>query len=150
MEYFYIKGFKMKLYTIGYSGKKEDDFFEILQNANVSKLIDVRRFRYSKFVPFASEINLKKKCKQKYVVMEKLAPSIQLLKSWQNGDIAWSYYERVYLEYLTNIKAETLFTESFLDNACFLCMEKEPIQCHRRLLAEYLSSKFKDVEIIHL
>ena len=140
----------MKLYTIGYSGKKESDFFEILKNANVSRLIDIRRFRYSKFIPFASEINLKKKCKQKYVVMEKLAPSIQLLKSWQKGDIAWSYYERVYLKYLTDIRAETLFTESFLNNACFLCMENNATQCHRRLLTEYLSLKFKDVEIVHL
>lgn len=50
----------MKLFTIGYSGKSEAKFFEILREVGVSKIIDVRRFRTSKFVSFASEINLQK------------------------------------------------------------------------------------------
>lgn len=33
----------MKLFTIGYSGKSEAKFFEILREAGVSKIIDVRR-----------------------------------------------------------------------------------------------------------
>lgn len=140
----------MKLFTIGYSGKSEAKFFEILREAGVSKIIDVRRFRTSKFVPFVSEINLHKKCKYKYVVMEQVAPLSELLSDWQKGEIAWSYYEREYKKYLLEIHAEKFFSKDILDNACLLCMEGEAYQCHRRLLAEYLSEKFNDVEVVHL
>lgn len=140
----------MKLFTIGYSGKSEAKFFEILREAGVSKIIDVRRFRTSKFVSFASEINLQKKCKYKYVVMEQVAPLSRLLSDWRNGEIAWSYYEREYKKYLSEIHAEKIFSKGVWDNACLLCMEGEAIQCHRRLLAEYLSEKFNDVEVVHL
>lgn len=140
----------MRLFTVGYSGKNEVKFFEILRKVGVSKIIDVRRFRTSKFVPFASEINLQKKCKHKYSIIKQVAPSCELLDCWQKGEIAWSFYEREYKKYLESIHAEKFFTKEFLSNACLLCMEEKPAQCHRRLLAEYLSEKFEDIEVIHL
>ena len=60
----------------------------------MSKIIDVRRFQTSKFVAFASEINLQKKCKHKYSIIEQIATSCKLLDYWQKGEIAWSFYER--------------------------------------------------------
>jgi len=33
---------------------------------------------------------------------------------------------------------------------CFLCSEDTPEHCHRRLVAEYLKEKLKDIEIEHL
>ena len=132
----------MTLFTIGYSGKNEAKFFEILRENGIKKLIDVRRFRTSKFITFASEKNLQSKCKHKYIVIEQVAPTTELLTNWQKGEIAWSYYERTYNEYLKQIQAENFFTKELLDSACLLCMEEKPSQCHRRLLAEYLKETF--------
>ena len=140
----------MYLYTIGYSGKSEAEFYEILRTHKVSRIIDVRRFKTSKYVPFANGENLSRKCKDKYVAIPDVAPEKSLLLQWQNGDIAWSYYERTYLEFLQLISAQNFFTEEILDNACLLCMEASPSQCHRKLLAQYLANYFPSLKIEHL
>ena len=36
------------------------------------------------------------------------------------------------------------------DGACLLCSEERPHQCHRRLVAEYLQERWRNVEICHL
>jgi len=36
------------------------------------------------------------------------------------------------------------------NNACFLCSEEFPDECHRRLLVEYFKEKIGDIEIVHL
>lgn len=37
-----------------------------------------------------------------------------------------------------------------LNNLCFLCTKITPEQFHRRLLAEFIKSKFRNVGIMHL
>ena len=37
----------MKLYTIGYAGKSAREFFTILKNSDVKKIIDVRLYPYT-------------------------------------------------------------------------------------------------------
>ncbi|MBR1544966.1 MAG: DUF488 family protein [Alphaproteobacteria bacterium] len=48
------------------------------------------------------------------------------------------------------MQAENFFTKELLDGAYLLCMEEKPSQCHRQLLAEYLSKKFNIEKIKHL
>ena len=45
---------------------------------------------------------------------------------------------------LSKIKAEEL------NNACLLCSEPTPEQCHRNLVAEYFREKFGNIDIKHL
>jgi uncharacterized protein (DUF488 family) len=37
-----------------------------------------------------------------------------------------------------------------LDESCLLCSEDLPDKCHRRLVADYLSSKWGELRIQHL
>jgi len=77
-----------KIYTIGFAGKKQDEFLEIL-TANGVRMLTARQ-------------------------------------------------------------PEKLFSPESLDGVCFLCTEKSPAQCHRRLVAEYLAAQFPNTEIVHL
>jgi hypothetical protein len=47
-------------YTIGYSGKKISDFIDIIKNAGVATLVDVRFSPVSRFKPEFSKNNLKR------------------------------------------------------------------------------------------
>ena len=63
---------------------------------------------------------------------------------------SWPSYERDFLALLTERGIEKAVTPELLHEACLLCSEGKPAQCHRRLVAEYLRSKWGNVEIIHL
>jgi uncharacterized protein YeaO (DUF488 family) len=74
-----------------------------------------------------------------------LAPSIELLNDWQNKKISWAEYEERYLDELRkkDIAIRKLFdTIKGRQVVTFLCAEKEDKYCHRRLLIEYLQSRF--------
>lgn len=45
---------------------------------------------------------------------------------------------------------ETKFSPDIFDSGCILCSEATPQKCHRRLVAEYLSRKWDDVNVQHL
>ncbi len=140
----------MKIYTIGFAGKKEDMFFDILESAGVKTLADIRLWRTARFVPWASGKNLQEKLGNKYKNFPELAPTKELLETYKNNGIDWTGYEQILNNILKERKVEKFFIPEMLDGICFLCTEKLPDQCHRRLVAEYLLSHFPDVEIIHL
>jgi uncharacterized protein (DUF488 family) len=47
-------------------------------------------------------------------------------------------------------RIEKVMRPERLDRACLLCAEAKPEHCHRRLVAEYLKEKLRDLEIEHL
>ncbi|MEI7673379.1 MAG: DUF488 family protein, partial [Deltaproteobacteria bacterium] len=63
---------------------------------------------------------------------------------------SWPVYERDFLALLAARKVEREIAPELLNDSCLLCSEETPPQCHRRLVAEYLHSKWGNVEIIHL
>lgn len=139
-----------KIYTIGFSGKKNADIFmEILTAAGIEKLIDIRLWRTARFVPWANESNLKNTLGDKYIPMLELAPKKELLNAYKNGEIDWNGYKQIFNQILSDRKVEKMFTAESLDKVCFLCSEKTAEKCHRRLVAEYLQKHFL-CEVIHL
>jgi uncharacterized protein (DUF488 family) len=154
-----------KIYTIGFGGKKQDSFMEILNATGVKKLIDIRLWRTTRFVPWASGSNLAAAFGDRYMIMPELAPTKELLSAYKDRQIDWTGYETIFNELLCERQVEKLFTitpppqtsaqhlfasERELNGVCFLCSEKTAEQCHRRLVAEYLSKHFQNIEIIHL
>jgi len=138
------------IYTIGFAGKKQDQFMEILDATGMRLLIDIRLWRASRFVPWASGANLEVVLGGRCRYMPELAPTKELLAGYKDGAISWAEYEKIFNGILAERKIETLFASADkLDRVCFLCAEKLPAQCHRRLVAEYLAQHF-DVSITHL
>ncbi|MDR1694106.1 MAG: DUF488 domain-containing protein [Lactobacillaceae bacterium] len=142
------------IYTIGFTGKSAEEFFTILKNAGVKRVIDVRLYPSTQLFGFARKKDLsfflKSLCDIGYQHNPELAPTDEILKSYKDGKISWQEYEVEYLKLLDerNVAANT--KAELLDKACFLCAEKTPEQCHRRLLAEHLQAKLGNIEIKHL
>jgi uncharacterized protein (DUF488 family) len=145
---------QLKLFTIGFTKKTARDFFEILKKNRVQRLIDIRLNNSSQLAGFSKgsdlEYFLHEICGIKYDHQTNLAPTEELLKGYQKGEVTWDAYEKVYLELLEKRNVLQKNESVMFDHACLLCSEATPERCHRRLLAEYLRSHWNDVEIIHL
>ena len=144
----------IKLYTIGFTQKSAQTFFELLEQNHVKRIIDIRLNNRSQLAGFAKGKDLaffaQRIANIAYVHRLDLAPTQELLRSYRNKEISWEDYTQIYLELLEtrNIKDTLDFTT--LDSACLLCSEPTAEQCHRRLLAEYLQSLNPDIQIVHL
>lgn len=142
------------IYTIGFTGKSAEEFFTILKNAGVKRVIDIRLYPSTQLSGFARKKDLafflKKLCSIGYQHNPELAPTDTILKGFKDKKISWDEYEVEYLNLLDNRDAAANTKAEVLDGACFLCAEQTPEQCHRRLLAEYLQNKLGNIEIKHL
>lgn len=141
----------MTLYTIGFTKKSAEQFFESLKKSGVKTLIDIRLNNKSQLAGFAKAKDLEyflKNAGIDYIYMPEFAPTKQLLDDYMDKKINWDEYESQYLEIIRkrNIKLEL----EIFENACLLCSEEKADKCHRRLAAEYIGNTIKGVDIVHL
>jgi uncharacterized protein (DUF488 family) len=146
------------LCTIGFAGKTAKDFFALLEEARVERLIDIRQHRGGQLSGFAKHPDLayflEKISRISYIHEPLLAPTPELLKTYRKTK-DWPAYE---IGFLTLMKArhvpETLDTASWPSNLALLCSEPGPEKCHRRLVADLLATRWRSeghvVEIRHL
>ena len=85
-----------------------------------------------------------------YVHMPILAPTKDILDAYKKNGGDWHAYERKFVDLVRSRKIESSVSRELLSGACLLCSEPTPHHCHRRLVAEYLSDKWGDVNIHHL
>ncbi len=144
----------IKLFTIGFTRKSAAEFFESLKKAGVRRVIDTRLNNTSQLSGFAKQSDLRyfleKICNIEYEHQLSLAPTKDILDAYKKKNIPWQEYADSYNLLIQKRQVESLLNNENLANACFLCSEDKPHFCHRRLAAEYLSSKFEDIKIIHI
>jgi len=146
----------MKLYTIGFTKKTAEEFFNLLIENKVKTIIDIRRNNKSQLAGFAKENDLKFFLKQianiKYIHLSEFAPDEILLKNYRSKKIDWNQFEEKYLDQIEKYENWENFDIDLLQDGCFLCSEYSPSKCHRRLLAEFFLKKFGDktIQIVHL
>lgn len=143
------------LYTIGFTKKSAEQFFNLLKNNNVKQLVDVRISNSSQLAGFAKgkdlEFFVKEICHIPYRHITDFAPSKELLDRWHKQEVTWEEYEKIYIRLLKERNVLRDYGVKSFDGSCFLCSEDTPEQCHRRLLAEYLQEHSKEkVTIVHL
>ncbi len=143
----------MKLFTIGFTKTSAEKFFSRLSKAHVKKLIDVRLNNVSQLAGFAKKDDLRFFCEEiahvSYEHHPDLAPTKPMLDEFKKQKGSWENYTEKFLQLMAHRKVEEL-DRALFDDACLLCSEDKPHHCHRRLVAEYLKNKWKDVDIIHL
>ena len=146
------------LCTIGFSGKTAEEFFVLLQNAGVEQVIDIRVNRAGQLSGFAKYPDLayflQTIAKISYAHEPLLAPPPDLLKRYRK-EKDWPAYEAAFLAELEKRGVpETLETARWPSRVALLCSEPGPEKCHRRLVADLLSTLWSDqgqaVEIRHL
>lgn len=144
----------IKLYTIGFTKKTANQFFELLIKHQVSKLVDIRINNVSQLAGFAKGTDLEYFVNQilkiPYIHIKDFAPTKELLKDYQGGKINWLEYQKIYNQLIEKRNIILKYNINQFNNACFLCSEELPNECHRRLLVEYFKEKIGDIEIVHL
>ncbi len=145
---------KVKIFTIGFTKKTAEEFFTLLIRAGVRRVIDIRLNNVSQLAGFTKRDDLCYFLRTigglDYLHRTDLAPTQQIMDAFRKSKGSWSDYERDFLALLSARKVEREVTPELLHESCLLCSEENPLQCHRRLVAEYLRSKWSNVEIIHL
>ncbi len=144
----------VKIFTIGFTKKTAEEFFTLLIKAGVKRVIDIRLNNTSQLAGFAKKDDLRyfldALCGIDYLHRPDLAPTQQIMDAFKKRRGSWHDYERDFLAFLSARNAENNVDPKLLDHACLLCSEEKPLRCHRRLVAEYLRSKWGNVEIMHL
>jgi uncharacterized protein (DUF488 family) len=144
----------VKLFTIGFTHKSAERFFELLRAADVRSVIDVRLNNRSQLAGFAKKGDLayflRVICGMDYLHQPELAPTQELLDQYRKRQIDWPTYERQFLELMAERRIEEAIAPDALAGACLLCSEDKPHQCHRRLVAEYLQQRWGGVDVSHL
>ena len=144
----------MKLFSIGFTKSSAERFFGRLSRAGVKRLIDTRLNATSQLSGFAKAGDLeyfaRTICGIETMHLLELAPTAELLAEYRRDPPAnWSDYAAKFRRLIARRRIERL-ERTLFDGACLLCSEATPHHCHRRLVAEYLREKWRDVEVEHL
>jgi len=144
----------VKLFTIGFTRKSAERFFEELIQARVKRLIDIRLNNVSQLAGFTKKEDLryftKTICKIEYEHLPDLAPTKDILDAYKKRKGDWAVYERQFLDLMRSRRIQESVKQETLDGACLLCSEESPLHCHRRLVAEYLQQHWSGLEVVHL
>lgn len=145
----------MDVYTIGFTKKSAEEFFSKLKEAGIGRLLDIRLHNSSQLAGFAKKDDLafflKEICGAEYVHMPILAPTEEILDDYKKKKIMWDAYEKRFTTLLNERRiAKLLDKDLFAVPSVLLCSEPKPEKCHRRLVAEYLQSKWGNVVVRHL
>ena len=144
----------MKLFTIGFTKKTAEDFFEMLRKSGTKRVVDVRLNNISQLAGFAKKNDLvyflEKICNVEYVHTPELAPTKDILDDYKKKKGDWKIYEKKFLALMKERKVENTLSKQIISDGCLLCSEHKPHHCHRRLVAEYLKQHWGGVDVIHL
>jgi uncharacterized protein (DUF488 family) len=146
------------LCTIGFAGKAAEEFFRLLEEAHVEKLIDIRLNRGGQLSGFAKHPDLayflQKVAGISYSHEPRLAPTSELLDTYRQTK-EWSAYEIGFLALMRERGIpQAVDVSMWPQRATLLCSEPGPEKCHRRLVADLLAAHWRtqghQVEIRHL
>ena len=137
----------MNLFTIGFTQKSAQQFFNLIKSNNIDMLVDIRLNNKSQLAGFTKGDDLQyflgEICNCKYQHCVEYAPTKELLDDYKKKKISWDDYVDTYIPLIIKRNGITKFIDRFnkYNNVCLLCSEAEPTQCHRRLLAELIEKQ---------
>ena len=129
----------MCIYTMGHSTRSFRDFLEILKLHNIEFVIDVRKFPVSKKFPHFNKENLEKeltKVKIQYINYPKLG-------GFRKEGYQIFSQTNEFFDYIKDLQEK-----ADCKNTLILCAEVLWWRCHRKYIAEILSSR--GFEVIHI
>jgi uncharacterized protein (DUF488 family) len=92
----------MRIFTIGFTKKSAEVFFQKLRDSGTKRIVDVRRNNTSQPVGFAKKDDLKFFLKEiahiDYLHFPDLAPTQEMLGRYRKKKVDWSIYEGEFLE----------------------------------------------------
>lgn len=98
----------MDIYTMGFTQKTAEQFFEKIKKNEIEILVDVRLNNQSQLAGFTKGKDLsyflKELCHCKYDHNISYAPTKEILQAYKKETISWSEYEEKYVELLIKRK----------------------------------------------
>jgi uncharacterized protein (DUF488 family) len=145
----------MEIYTIGFAKKKAEEFFGALRRNGIKRLIDIRLNNTSQLAGYTKRDDLqyflKELCGAEYLHEPLLAPTPEILDSYKKKKIDWHDYEKRFLEIMAQRKIEERIDRSLFNGpTVLLCSEAKADHCHRRIVLEYLLTKWGNMKVTHL
>lgn len=145
----------MEVYTAGFTQKTAEQFFESLRRVGIRRLLDVRLNNSSQLAGFSKRDDLayfmRELCHAEYVHEPLLAPTQEMLDEYKKRKGSWQVYERRFLALMSERRIEERINPKLFNaQTVLLCSEATAEHCHRRLVLEYLQSKWGGVSIVHL
>ena len=144
----------MVICTIGFAKKNLRTFIHKLKAAGVEKVIDIRLHNTSQLAGYAKMDDLEYILGLVGIGYEhhpELAPTEEILDGYKKKRLSWPDYEREFKGLLVSRNPiEGIRWLGGNGPVCLLCAEDKPLQCHRRLVAEYCAAHIEGVEIRHL
>lgn len=145
----------MQIFTMGFTQKSAENFFELIKQYKINIVIDVRLNNQSQLAGFTKGRDLlyflKEICDCRYSHEIDFAPTKDILTAYKKAEITWEEYEAKYLNLINKRNVKDTFSKKYFEYERVLLLCSEPTQefCHRRLLAEYLNNEL-GYNIIHI
>lgn len=145
----------MKLYTVGFTKKSAAQFFSLLKQHDVGRLIDIRLRPTGQLAGFTKRDDLAyflpRLINCEYHHTPSLAPTTEILSTYRK-DKDWGKYVGRFEALMDQRNVPFALDRAFYEEkaCCLLCSEATPEQCHRRLVAERIARSWADTEVIHL
>ena len=118
----------MKLYTIGFTQRTAEEFFETLKRAGIDRLIDVRLNNVSQLAGYSKKDDLRyflrNLCGIDYHHELTLAPTKEMLDTYRAGKIAWADYEPQLRALLRERKVERTLNRDLFAGKAGLVMQR--------------------------
>ena len=91
----------MKIFTIGFTKKTAEQFFNLLDRPNLKRVVDIRLNNNSQLAGFAKSGDLRfflqRIIGKEYVHLPQMAPSADMLTNYRNSKGSWADYERDFI-----------------------------------------------------
>ncbi|HSH07277.1 MAG TPA: DUF488 domain-containing protein [Burkholderiales bacterium] len=133
------------LYSIGHGARDLDGFVALLRDARIARLIDVRAVPRSRRHPHFGYGPLGARLEAEGLVYEWRGRALGGLRragdANRHGGLSEPAF-RAYAEHMESAAfraaAEALARAAEAARLCMMCAEREPAQCHRSLIADWL------------
>jgi uncharacterized protein (DUF488 family) len=143
------------VYTIGYERRPLSKLIGALRQAAVDAVIDIRLRNTSQLAGYTKKDDFAFLLHEGFGIAyehhPELAPTDEILDTY-HADHDWAGYEVHFRALLALRQAETVGRDILAryHAPCLLCLEANPDQCHRHLVAEHWAEHIPGLKIVHL
>jgi uncharacterized protein (DUF488 family) len=141
----------VRLFTIGFTKKSAAEFFGLLTDAGVKRVVDVRLNNVSQLAGFTKKDDLAYFLDAiagiDYLHAPMLAPDQELIDDYRKNGIGYDAFAARFTKLLKSRKAESLPEAKLRDGDCLLCSEPKASDCHRSVVATYLAPRMLRVTL---
>jgi uncharacterized protein (DUF488 family) len=141
----------VQLFTIGFTKKSATEFFGLLTDAGVKRVVDVRLNNVSQLAGFTKKDDLAYFLDAvagiDYLHAPMLAPDQELIDDYRKNGIGYDAFATRFTALLKSRKVEKLPEAKLRDGDCLLCSEPAASECHRSVVASYLAPHLKKMTV---